>query len=314
MFTAKRAANRKNVGVASVPSSEDDVDVRGSHYSRPAACDPVRGLLLARRVVRPRLQARPRILLRNGGADGVLLPFSRRQVLSMCVAAMPRPLNKARVPCARHSPADPGPVTETLAGSSGAYRCLAAGSEPSCAICGSEGDPRSKCQAGAVGAGGADGFAFLVVAALGFLIVSCFCKQCSRPGHPAHGHYAAAIEVPGAYQPPLAQAAPMYAPQYAQQFAQGGFQQYPQGGFQQPCALPFGYAQAQAYPAYTQTYPAQGFSAGTVAASAGAGFLGGTLVDRACCGSGGGGRHHHGGGGGDFGGGGGGDDGFAADN
>lgn len=156
------------------------------------------------------------------------------------------------------------------------YRCFdAASAEPSCSICGDSGDPRPSCSAGKPFALSSSSNV-VGLYGLGVCLACIVMGVCRRQRSSGHGHYHAAVEVPSAYQPP-----PVFGHPYPQPYAQ---------------------------PYYGQRR--QGYSGGTVAASAGAGFLGGLMVGEAC-------GSHGGFGGGDFGGGGGfgggGDAGFAAD-
>ena len=173
----------------------------------------------------------------------------------------------------------PSPAAKCFRCESGAFRCFGASSnEPACSICGDAGDPRTKCKP-ASPAGQA--FAPLIV----FVIVCILCMKWrgSQFQEPVHGHYVAAVE-------PV----PMYtsqAPGYGQQ------PMYGQPMYAQPM-----YGQ----PMYGQPMQAPGYSGGTVAAAAGAGFLGGVMVDQAMHGYGNQGGGWGGGGGGGWGGGGGG--------
>ena len=172
----------------------------------------------------------------------------------------------------------------------GEYRCFSASNaEPACTICdGLGGDPRAKCTgSGALAGESTVSFVFGVIV-IAIILFGC-CKGSQRES--IHGHYAAAVEIPSAYQPPM-------QPAYGQ---------------------PMGYAQAVEYgqppmgqPVYVQPSVVyqqpehHGYSGGAVAAAAGAGFIGGMLAGHAI-------GHHGGGDGGYHGDTGGGDAGFAAD-
>ena len=167
----------------------------------------------------------------------------------------------------------------------GEYRCFSASSpEPACTICdGLGGDPRAKCtRSGALGGESSLSFVFGIIV-IAIILFGC-CKGIQR--EPIHGHYAAAVEMPSAYQPPM-------QPAYGQPM---GYAQPPMGQPVQPSVV------------YQQPEP-HSYSGGTVAAAAGAGFLGGMLAEHVIgnhgdMGGDGGGNH------GDMGGG---DAGFAAD-
>ena len=167
----------------------------------------------------------------------------------------------------------------------GEYRCFSASSpEPACTICdGLGGDPRAKCtRSGALGGESSVSFVFGIIV-IAIILFGC-CKGIQRES--IHGHYAAAVEMPSAYQPPM-------QPAYGQPM---GYAQPPMGQPVQPSVV------------YQQPEP-HGYSGGTVAAAAGAGFLGGMLAEHVIgnhgdMGGDGGGNH------GDMGGG---DAGFAAD-
>ena len=171
---------------------------------------------------------------------------------------------------------------------SGMYRCYAQHAEPSCAICGAAGDPRPQCSASHGGGGGGSGG--MLLGGFALVLLCCFC--CSRMRGPdPSDYYPAAVPAPGAYNQ---QAAPYY--QQAGPYPTGGIPEglpvAPEGqppgygapgyyGAPPPAAPPgYGYP-GGGYPQQPYEVHQEGYSGGAVAASAGAGFIGGILADRA---------------------------------
>jgi len=189
------------------------------------------------------------------------------------------------------------PTAKCFRCKSGTYRCFSAAAyEPSCQVCQPGDDPRPKC--GHSGnSGGSDGVSLVLGIAVVLGLCACWSSRNRRDDGPT-----VQMAVP----------VDQYTTPYAAYNAGPAYGAYP-----------------GATPAYGQAYGPSvvvveqpqhsGYSGGTVAASAGLGFLGGVLAGEAIASS----HHHHGDGGGwgggdggGWGGGdsGGGDAGFAADN
>ena len=193
----------------------------------------------------------------------------------------------------------PTPMARCFKCKSGLYRCYASStSEPSCGICAPGDDPRSRCTSSTASSPWPP---FIVAIIFIALFACCLCAKAQRRFVPSSftGPYNAAVELPGAYQTPVAQGYPCGQPM-------------PQS-YQQPYQQPF---QPSSQPYYQYVDRPSGFSGGTVAGAAGVGFIGGMMVGEAL-----GSNHHHRHSSSDFGGGdyggsdfGGGDAGFAADN